>query len=74
MQLHFRSTPVSKPNALQCDRCRLGELQAEPTRPKISTKPLPKQHLDVRLVIDHENKKVHALPPDLASGAAIAGE
>jgi hypothetical protein len=27
--------------------------------------------LDVRLVVNHENKQVHSRPPDLASNAAI---
>jgi hypothetical protein len=26
---------------------------------------LPKQHLDIRFIIDHEDEKVHESPPDV---------
>src|SRR5262249_9472714 len=41
--------------------------------PEITSKMLPKQHLNIRLVIDNENKKFHAGAPVLPSIAALRG-
>src|SRR5262249_27834148 len=51
----------------------LGELHVESARLQVATKLLAEQLFDVGLVIDHENKKIHALPPGLASNAAMRG-
>jgi hypothetical protein len=42
----------------------LGELHGEPASAEIAPEVLAKQHLDIRLVIDHENEETHARPPD----------
>ena len=42
----------------------LGKVHRKATQAKITTELLAKQHLDVRLIIHHEYKKVHETPPD----------
>jgi hypothetical protein len=44
---------------LQGRRRRLGKLHVEPPGVQITPELLPKQHLDVRLVIRHQNEKFH---------------
>jgi hypothetical protein len=34
---------------------------------------LPEQHLDIRLIVNHENEKVHARSPDLTRAAPVRG-
>jgi len=59
-------------NALQCCWGRLGELHHEATYAEVPPKLLAEQHLDIRLIIDHENEQTHARP-DLTADAAARG-
>ena len=40
-----------------------GKLHREPASANIMSKLLAKQHLNIRFVINHENKEFHAHPP-----------
>jgi hypothetical protein len=40
----------------------LGEFHCETTRSKIAAELLPKQNLDIRFVINHENEKTQVGP------------
>jgi hypothetical protein len=51
----------------------LRKRHGEPISAEVTPEVLAKQHLDIRLIIDHENKQVHGRPPDLASDAATRG-
>jgi hypothetical protein len=44
---------------LQGGRSRLRKLHGETACAKVAPELLAKQHLDVRLIIDHKNKDVH---------------
>ena len=60
-------------DALQRRRRRLGEFHGETAGAQVAPELLPKQRLDVGLVVDHENEKAHARPPVLANAAALRG-
>ena len=52
-------------DALQRCRSRLGKFHHKPAAAEVAPKLLAKQHLNVWLVVDHENKQTHARPPAL---------
>src|ERR1700719_2505110 len=60
-------------DALKCGGGGLGKLHGEPVSAKVAAELLAKQHFDIGLIIDHENKQVHARPPDLIRDAAVRG-
>ena len=66
------SAPAS---AMRCEshRGRLRELHGEAPGAQIAPKLLPEQHLDIRFVVDHENKHVHVCTPDLFNDAPARG-
>jgi len=41
----------------------LGKFHPETTIAQIAPELLPKQHLDIRFIIDHEDKKIHRCVP-----------
>jgi hypothetical protein len=41
----------------------LGKFHPETTLAQIAPELLPKQHLDIRFIINHENEKVHSMCP-----------
>jgi hypothetical protein len=41
----------------------LGKFHPETTLTQIAPELLPKQHLDIRFIIDHEDEKVHRCVP-----------
>jgi hypothetical protein len=41
----------------------LGKFHPKSTVAQVTPELLPKQHLDVRLIIDHEDKKIHRCVP-----------
>src|SRR5262249_4730013 len=49
------------------------KFHCKPSAAKIPPELLPKQHFNVRLIIDNKNKKVHADPPVLESVAPLRG-
>ncbi len=51
---------------------RLGKIHGKAAVAQIAAELLAEQHFDVGFVIDHENEKAHAGPPDLATAAAVA--
>ena len=60
-------------NALKRHGAGLGKLHREAAGAEIAPELLAEQHLDVGLVINHENEQVHARSPDLAMVAAARG-
>src|SRR5262249_39958178 len=58
-------------DTLQRDGSGLREFHGKATGAEIASKMLPKQHLNIGLVVDNENKKFHAGAPVLASIAAL---
>jgi hypothetical protein len=56
-------------NALKCGGTGSGKLHSEPCAAKVTPEVLAKQHLDIRLVVDHENEQAHTRPFDLLSAA-----
>jgi hypothetical protein len=54
-------------------RCRKSSANSMVNRAEVTPEVLAKQHLDIRLVINHENEKVHARPPDLIRDAPARG-
>jgi hypothetical protein len=44
----------------------LGELHRETASAEIVPELLAKQRLNVRFIVNHENKQIQSLPPDLA--------
>ena len=59
MKLH----PCCICDAPKCSRCGLGKLHDEPASAQVAPEMLAKQHLDVRLVVNHENEQAHARSP-----------
>ena len=55
-------------DALKCRGGGLGKLHGEAAGAEVAPELLAEQHLDIRLIIDHENEQVHARSPDLISG------
>ena len=53
---------------------RIGKIHREPTIAQVTPKLLAKQHLNIRLVIDDQNKQVQVRSPDLFEDAARAAE
>ena len=51
----------------------LGKLHGEPASAKVAPELLSEQNLDVRLVVNHENKQVHARSPGLIRAAPARG-
>ena len=51
---------------------RLREFHGEAASAEIAPKMLPKQHLNIRLVIDNKDKKFHADAPVLANDCRLA--
>ena len=51
----------------------LGKIHGEPTGAEIVPELLPEQHFDIRLIVNHENEKVHARSPDLIRAAPARG-
>ena len=60
-------------DALKRHGSRLGKFHREATGAEIAPELLPEQQLNIGLIINHENKKAHARPPDLAMVAAPRG-
>src|SRR5262249_11932005 len=57
-------------DALKRSGGRLGKLHGKATGAQITSELLAKQHLNVRFIVDHDNKQAHDCAPDLASEAA----
>jgi hypothetical protein len=51
----------------------LRKFHREPASAEIAPELLAEQNLDIWLVIDPENEKVHACPPDFIRGAPVRG-
>ena len=60
-------------DALKRRRGGLGKFHRKAACAQVAPELLAEQQLDIRLIIDHENEKVHARPPDLAMVAAPRG-
>src|SRR5450755_799155 len=60
-------------DALKRHSARLRKIHREPAGTKIVPELLAEQHLDIRLIVDHENEKLHARSPYLAMVAAQRG-
>src|SRR5450759_5044557 len=60
-------------DALKCHAGGLRKIHREPTGAKIATELLSKQQLNIRLIVDHKDEKVHVRSPDLAMVAAPRG-
>ena len=60
-------------NALKRGRARRGKLHREAAGAEVVPKLLAKQHLDIGLIINHENEEFHGRSPDLAMVAAPRG-
>ena len=60
-------------DTLQRGGSRLSELHVKSAGAQIAPELLAKQHFDVGLIVNHENKKTYACPPDLAMDAAVRG-
>src|SRR6202012_3787576 len=58
---------------LQRGRRGRREFHQEPSGAQIATKLLPKQRLDIRLVIDNQNINAQCAPPILRSAASLRG-
>jgi hypothetical protein len=51
----------------------LGKLHGKPASTQIAPEALAKQQLNVRLIINHENERVHMRSPDLIRDAPARG-
>ena len=60
-------------DALKCHGGGLRKLHREAAGAKVAPELLAEQHLDIRLIINHENEQVHARSPDLIRDAAARG-
>ena len=60
-------------DALKCHGGGLGKLHGEATGAEVAPELLAKQNFDIRLIIDHENERVHARSPDLIRDAPARG-
>ena len=60
-------------DALKCHGGGLGKLHREAVGAEVAPELLAEQHLDIRLIIDHENERVHTRSPDLIRGAPARG-
>ena len=59
-------------NALKSSGRRLGKVHGEATITQVAPELLAKQHLNVWLVIDHQNKQVHDCAPDVVNKCSCA--
>ena len=60
-------------DALKRHRGGLGKLHREPASAEVAPEVLAKQNLDIGLIIDHENERVHMRSPDLIRDAPARG-
>src|SRR5665811_2476028 len=60
-------------DALKCHGAGLGKLHCKAASAEVMPELLAEQQFHIRLVIDHEDEKVHGRPPDLAMVAAPRG-
>src|SRR5208282_2338349 len=60
-------------DALKGHRGRLRKLHCEAAGAQIAPELLPEQHFDIGLIVDDENKDVHASSPDLIRDAPARG-
>ena len=62
--IKISDTPAASPMRSRAADAE-GKLHGEPASAQVTPEVLPKQGLNVRLVVDHENKQTHARPFDL---------
>jgi len=58
-------------DALKCHWGGLGKLHGKPGSTEITPEVLAKQHLDIGLIVNHENKQAHARPFDFDAGSRV---
>ena len=51
----------------------MGKLHREPASAEVAPELLAEQHLDIRLIVNHENERVHARSPDLIRAVPARG-
>ena len=60
-------------DALKCHGGGLRKLHREAAGAEVAPELLAEQHLDIRLIVNHENEQVHARSPDLIRDAPARG-
>src|ERR1700738_1229682 len=60
-------------DALKCHWGGLRKFHCEAVRAEVAPELLAKQHFDIRLIVNHENERVHARSPDLIRAVPARG-
>ena len=66
-------TPAASADALKCHGGGLRKFHCEAAGAEVAPELLAEQHLDVRLIVNHENERVHMRSPDLIRDALARG-